>query len=273
MTLAQVGEAIGDRLGRSGSAVAVLRPLYAGWLRTAYGRRGLPWHVNGEPLRIDPSVRHLIPHESENSLFQFLRRQIRAGDVVLDIGAFFGIYALMAARWSGETGRVLAFEPSPGSFAVLCRHLAMNGLGAARVEARPVAVGARPERRRLLTFADEPYRNMVAPRDAGTSAFSVDLVTVDGICAALGRPPDLIRMDVQGLEFDVLRGASAVVREAGSRLTIVAEMHPEQWPDYGIDPREAADRFAECGLRAETLEGGPPVFGQGAHIVLRSLPR
>ncbi len=124
-----------------------------------------------------------------------------------------------------------------------------------------------------MTFADEPYRNMVAPPDAGPSTISVDVVTVDGICAALGRPPDWIRMDVQGLEFDVLRGASAVIREAGPRLKIVAEMHPQQWPDYGIDPREAADRFADCGLRAEALDGGPPVFEQGAHVILRSVQR
>ncbi len=104
MTLARVGTAIGDRIGRSGSAAGVLRPLYAGWLRAAYGRRGLPWHVNGESFRIDPSVRHLVPHESEASLFQFLRSGIRPGDVVLDIGAFLGTYAVMAARWSGATG-------------------------------------------------------------------------------------------------------------------------------------------------------------------------
>lgn len=249
----------------------VLRPLYAGWLRAAYGRRGLPWHVNGEPLRIDPSVRHLVPHEGETPLFQFMRSHIRPGDVVLDIGAFLGTYAVMAARWSGETGRVLAFEPSPDSFAILCRHLAMNGLGAPRVEARCVAVGARAERRRLMTFADEPYRNMVAPHDAGASALPVDVVTVDGICAALGRPPDWIRMDVQGLEFDVLAGASAVIREAGPRLKIIAEMHPEQWPDYGVDPREAADRLAELGLRADALEAGRPVFQQDAHVILQSL--
>ena len=70
MTLARVGEAIGDRLGRSGSGVRLLRPLYSGWLRAAYGRRGLPWHVNGEPFRIDPSVRHLIPHEGEDPFVQ-----------------------------------------------------------------------------------------------------------------------------------------------------------------------------------------------------------
>lgn len=271
MTLPGLVTSIGDRLGRSSQAVGILRPMYTTCLRAVYSRRGLPWHVNGEPLRIDPGVRHLIPHESEVPLFQFLRRHIRAGDVVLDIGSFLGTYAVMEARWSGETGRVVAFEPSPDSFAILRRHLTMNGLAAPRVEARPVAVGARQERRRLMTFGNEPYRNMIAPSGEAPVAPEVDIVTVDAVCAELGRPPDWIRMDVQGLEFDVLEGARGVLREAGGRLKIIAEMHPEQWPEYGIEPRDAARRLADFGLCARALEPGSTVFGQGAHAILEPL--
>ena len=78
-------------------------------------------------------------------------------------------------------------------------------------------------------------------------------------------------MDVQGLEFDVLAGASAVIREAGSRLRIIAEMHPQQWPAYQVDSREAADRFAELGLSVEALEADRPMFEQGAHVILQSM--
>lgn len=270
MTLPGFVSAIGDRLGRSGPTVSILRLVYAGCLRAVYSRHGLPWHVNGEPLRIDPCVRHLIPHEVEVSLFEFLRTHIRPGDVVLDIGSFLGTYAVMEARWSGETGRVVAFEPSPDSFAILRRHLTMNGLAAPRVEARPVAVGAREERRRLMTFGDEPYRNQIASPGDG-AAVEVDVVTVDSVCEALGRPPDWIRMDVQGLEFDVLQGARGVLREAGGRLKIIAEVHPEQWPEYGIEPRDAARRLADFGLCARALEPGSTVFGQGAHAILEPL--
>lgn len=268
MTLPTLVTAIGDQIGRSSAPVKILSQVYTRWLRAAYGRHGMPWHVNGEGLRIDPKVRHLVPREGEAPLFRFLRSQIRRGDVVLDIGSFLGTYAVMAARWTGESGRVLAFEPSPETFAILRRHLRMNGLAGDRVQARCAAVGARNERRPLTTFADEPYRNMVAPSAAVASAVTVDVVTVDQICGDLGRPPDWIRMDVQGLEFDVLQGARDVLREAGARLKIVAEMHPEQWPDYGIDPREAADRLAYLGLRARALEPGSPVFRQGGHAIL-----
>ena len=53
--LSNLGNALGDGLGRGGRAVGLLRPAYAAWLRAVYGRRGLPWRINGEPLR-DQSV-------------------------------------------------------------------------------------------------------------------------------------------------------------------------------------------------------------------------
>jgi FkbM family methyltransferase len=269
--LADLVTAAGDRLGRQGAAVALLRPVYSRWLRAVYRQRGLPWHVNGEALRIDPDVRHLTPHENELPLFRHLKDQIAPGSVVFDVGSFLGVYAMMAARWSGAHGRVLAFEPSRESFRTLQRHLAMNALGAPRVDARCAAVGALPGRRELMTFDAEPYRNMLAPQTSIAAPTLVDVLTIDGIASTLGQPPDWIRMDVQGLEFEVLAGAAEVLRERRGRLRIVAEMHPEQWPDYGVDPRDAHDRFAALGLQASSLVPGEPVFAQGAHAILQPL--
>ena len=76
-------------------------------------------------------------------------------------------------------------------------------------------------------------------------------------------------MDVQGLEFEVLQGAQNVL--ALGRTKIVAEMHPDQWPDYGVRPSEAAERFAAMGLGARPLIAGDPTFVQSGHVVLEFL--
>jgi len=55
---------------------------------------------------------------------------------------------------------------------------------------------------------------------------------------------------------------------ARGRLHIVAEMHPDQWPDYGIAPADAGPRFAALGLRARRLVPGEPLFAQGSHVIL-----
>jgi FkbM family methyltransferase len=267
--LADVSQAVTARLGSQSAAISALRPLYAWWLRTTCGRRGLDWHINGEAMRIDPAMRRMLPHENEPELFAFLRQHVRPGDVVIDIGAFLGTYAILEARAVGPLGRVVAFEPSPGTFDALERHLRMNGLTAPQVEARCVAVGERTGRVQLLTWKDEPYRNMVAPR--GRMGVTIETMTLDDICASWTQPPTWIRMDVQGQEFAVLKGARELLRCAGRRLRIVAEMHPQQWPDYGLVPADAAGELASLGLRARALMPGRDPFAQGAHALIEPL--
>ena len=248
-----------------------LRPAYGLYLRAVFGRVGLPWSVNGEVLRIDPRVRRFVPHQNEPALFRYLQSAIQPGEAVLDIGAFLGTYAVMAARWTGPLGRVLAFEPSPETFQILQRHLLMNNLSAPRVEVRCAALGARVGRQPLRRYELEPYRNQIVPDDADDSAVTVDVVTVDSACAQWMRIPDWIRLDVQGLEFDVLEGAQEVIREGRGRLKIVAEMHPQLWPAYGIQPREVVERLAVLGLRARGLTPNDSFSTPDSHMILESL--
>jgi FkbM family methyltransferase len=271
VSVSSVGVTVGDRLDRQGPIVRMLRPVYSGCLRAAYGRRGLPWRINGEPIRIDPDLRHLMPPQNEPALFRYLQDGIQPGQVVLDVGSFLGFYAISAARRVGPSGRVVAFEPTPWSFTALGRHAAMNGYRAPQLHLVEAAAGARRGQRELLVYSEEPYRNMVAPASENGAAVSVNVVTIDETCAALGRPPDWIRMDVQGLEFEVLEGAREILRERRGRVQIVAEMHPDQWKVYGIDPCDVRDRLAALGLRARSLVPGEPTFVQGAHAVLESL--
>jgi len=266
--IATLGHVVGDALGRSSAPMRVLQSAYGWCLAKAYTERGLPWHVNGEPFRIDPRVRHFLPHENEPALFDFLRAHLRPGDHVLDIGAFLGTYAVLSARRVGPAGKVIAVEPSPTTFAILRRHLEMNGCRPPQVDARRAAVGGETGQTTLLVFDEEPYRNMVAPEPA--DGMPVDRVTVETLCETWGRPPDWIRMDVQGQEFEVLRGAREVLREGRTRL--VVEMHPEQWPDYGITSRDVPDLLAAHGLRARPVVPGTDAFGQGAHALLEARP-
>ena len=75
-------------------------------------------------------------------------------------------------------------------------------------------------------------------------------------------------MDVQGAEWHVLRGAREIIRAAGKRLVIVAEMHPQCWPAFGVDAQMAFETIASLGLRAEPLESGAELFTRDGHVIL-----
>lgn len=246
------------------------RRAYAAGLRARYSRAGMPWRVHDEIVRIDPRVRHLIPHASEPSLYKFVRQTVRPGEVVLDVGAFLGTYAVIEARCAGAGGRVVALEPTAWSASIARRHFRFN-----QSEAAPMtlveAAAARVRGRGVLHEYDEPYVNALAEAAdiaAKPRLRDVALVTLDGLCAEMDIVPTFIRMDVQGAEVDVLRGAREVIRAAGSGLRIVVEMHPQCWPAFGIDASIVTDTIEALGLQAEPLESGTDLFSRDGHAVL-----
>jgi FkbM family methyltransferase len=245
--------------------------MYAAGLRARYSRTGMPWRVHDEIVRIDPGVRHLVPHTSEGELFAFLKRHVMPGDVVLDIGSFLGIYAILEARFAGPTGRVVAVEPTPWSASIARRHFEFN----ANSNAAPVILfeAAAGEQRGHAAFYeyDQPYVNALTPAvdvDARPLSRRVEVVTIDDLCEELRVRPTVIRMDVQGAEFHVLRGARRTIASTGSSLTIVAEMHPQCWPSFGIDAAQARETIDALGLSSAPLEPGADLFTRDGHIVL-----
>jgi FkbM family methyltransferase len=256
-------------------AYAAAQRVYGAGLRTLYARKGMPWRIHDEIIRIDPRVRHFVPHVSESALFAFLKRRITPGDVVIDVGSFLGIYAILESRLAGPRGRVVALEPTASSASVARRHLAFNaGDAAAPVTLLEAAAG---ERRGRATFYeyDAPYVNGLTPAvdvDDRARHRVVEVVTIDDLCDQMKIRPTLIRMDVQGAEFHALRGARRTIAAIGAHLTIVAEMHPQCWPSLGIDEAHARETIDALGLCASPLEPGAGLFARDGHLVLTPRP-
>ncbi len=259
----------------SNPAYVAAQRVYAAGLRARYSRSGMPWRVHDEIVRIDPRVRHLVPHTSEDALFAFLKRHVMPGDIVLDIGSFLGVYAILEARLAGPRGRVVAIEPTSWSASVARCHFAFNtGTTAAPVILVEAAAG---EERGHATFYeyDQPYVNALMPAvdvDADGRSRRVEVVTIDDLCEQLKIRPTVIRMDVQGAEFHALRGGRRTIAAAGSRLTIIAEMHPQCWPAFGFDEQQARTTIDRLGLSAAPLEPGADLFARDGHIVLTPRP-
>jgi FkbM family methyltransferase len=247
------------------------RRAYALALRARYGLTGMPWRVHGEIVRIDPRVRHLVPRDAEPALFEFLRAHVRAGDVVLDLGAFLGIYAVLEARWAGAGGRVIAVEPTPSTASMARTHLRWNAAAdAARTELFQGAVSDAVGRATFYEYP-LPYVNALAPANDSVepgAAIDVPTITIDELCASAGVIPTVIRMDVQGAEWHALHGARETIRRAGARLTIVVETHPQCWPSFGVDERMAMAIIESLNLDARPLCPGAALFARDAHLIL-----
>ena len=133
---------------------------------------------------------------------------LRPGDVAADIGAHIGMITLPLARRVGESGAVHAFEPQRTLFQLLCTNLVTNDIE--NVHAHWAAVGARAA---VITLGSSPIesrnlgeRGVLLARTKG--AETVDLVALDDFRFTR---MDLIKIDVEGFEFEVLDGAPATL--------------------------------------------------------------
>jgi FkbM family methyltransferase len=142
----------------------------------------------------------------ERELQHILVRTVRPGQVVWDIGANVGFFALLAARLVGPSGRVIAVEPVPRNLELLHRHLMLNHVG--NVTVLPQAVS---DSRGTVRF-DTRHSPSMGRIDASGS-IEVIVTTIDELVATGIPAPQVIKMDIEGAESRALAGASQTLRE------------------------------------------------------------
>jgi len=136
----------------------------------------------------------------------FVRRLLKPGAAIVDIGANFGVYALTMAKLVAPNGHVWAFEPAREPQALLAQSMLHNGL--TNLSLAPIALAAREGRAILhLNFQSELNSLVHTHGDSGVGAEEVPVSTLDHQQAAFGWPPiDFVKIDAEGAEQEILAG-------------------------------------------------------------------
>jgi FkbM family methyltransferase len=186
-------------------------------------------YVEGPLFRLDydkaeievvAAARHRTARAQTKEPFtvEWIEANFGDGDVLYDIGANVGSYSLIAASVASR-GTVYAFEPSFASFAVLCSNIAINGLDE-RIVPIPLALGATTSTTTLKYWGMGPGSGVLDESvrdDAGTFEQRALCVRLDDLVQIFGlRPPTLVKLDVDGVESDVIAGAAETLSAARS---------------------------------------------------------
>jgi FkbM family methyltransferase len=220
-----------------------LRGAYRAALRLATGGSVESRLPGGERVRLLPELRFVTWNPAE---YEALRAAARPGTVALDVGANVGAYALVLGQWVRPGGRVYAFEPAAEAFAGLARHVTLNRLDGIVV---PLNVAVAESTGRAAFAVD----GVSGANRLGHGAETVETVTLDDFCAREGLRPTVVKVDVEGAELEVLRGARETIRAAGPGLVLLVEMHPTLWRELGISKHDLQAELERQGLRAEPL--------------------
>jgi FkbM family methyltransferase len=192
--------------------------------RTAHVlRREAPWSRNRWGQRyqaVSLSEYHYLrdgnPETYESALIE---RILRPGMTVVDVGANHGMFSLESAHLTGPEGVVHAFEPTPSTYELLLNNIAVNGLNTVKVF--PSALGEAPGTARLRVHREMSGLNTLASLDVtwnrqtlvADEIVNVPVTTLDAHVAAEGLDRiDFLKIDVEGFELGVIRGARGLLR-------------------------------------------------------------
>ncbi len=140
----------------------------------------------------------------EASSLSAFSKLVRTSRRFVDVGAYTGVYSLIAC--ADGPGEVIAFEPNVSVMPLLRRNIEINRLGE-RISVIPSAVSDKPGVATLAVPSDVTAARL---DDCGTGA-RVEVTTLDAVLNGL--PVDIIKIDVEGLEPNVVKGAEASIHE------------------------------------------------------------
>ena len=198
-------------------------PLLRMYLSILHGRAPQNMGLTEEHCYYDYEGRRIMaPKNAAGVFMEIFQEEVyeqvwrpREGDTIIDIGAYVGMFTVKAASLVGATGKVIAIEPSPENYDLLARNcedlhnvtlvkkaiMATNGMG-------------------RLYYSKSAAANSLVTR--WKEYVEVQTITLDDLVEELGLDKvDIIKVDAEGAEIDVLKGARKVLAK-GTRLVIAA---------------------------------------------------
>ena len=190
----------------------------------------------------------------EGEILRATLAQLNEGDTFFDIGGHFGQYTIAASRKVGPNGRVHVFEPGPIQDRYLRKNIEINRLE--NVTVANVALSDEPGELALHTpsFADIGKSQLADPAEA-SDAVRVPVTTLDAYCEenAIERI-DVMKVDVEGAEFGVFKGAARVMREFPPRA-IFYESVDSLCEAFNHTPEEMHRYLEAAGYKVHAVEG------------------
>lgn len=209
--------------------------------------RSLPVRALNHDLRL-PSIAHRQfwhgEHADESSL-SFLSDALPEDGVFFDIGANIGVYSTALWLAKNEKLTIQAFEPIPSTVTVLTEMFELNQVKAA---VNAIALSNSEGSLILSAYKDGANNFWVIDETAEVPTLTVPTMTLDDWMVL--HPdciPNAIKIDVEGHELSVLKGAQATL--AAYKPALLLECHCAGWEELGVSRQEIAELLAGIGYR------------------------
>jgi len=186
--------------------------------------------------------------------FLTTRLELAPDEVVFDVGANIGWYALLLARLAPRGVAIHAFEPDPWARGLLQENVSRNRADAA-VTVAGSAVGESCGMAQLHRYGHRRARGGLLPVGAPETV-PVEMVSLDDYCrehGLEGRPVACIKIGIEGFEYFALRGAERTLSRCRA---VLAEYAPQRLAQAGVEPVALLDLLVAAGFVPAVIDAG-----------------
>ncbi len=181
--------------------------------------------------------------------FALLKKILRPGMTAVDVGANIGHYALVLAKLVGREGEVHCFEPSPDNYRRLTRAAGPHP----QIKTYPNIVTNRSGDARLFVSSELNVDHRTHPTgDGNREEVAVPGVALDDVFEP-GTKIDLLKMDIQGHEFQALTGARRILGE-NREINLILEFWPHGLREAGDSAEALVGLLKEEGFHIQTID-------------------
>lgn len=205
------------------------------WLIPSPKKSGVIQLPDGLKLWIDPEKddgveRSLYYTGSyESGTIGFIRNYLKKSDCFVDVGANIGLISLEASREVGSQGNVYSFEPHPYTAKILRFNISLNSME--NIKAIEKGVGSEKGEAKIYDRWDINRGGAsLLSSNSDQEGFDIQVVTLDEVFENI--KVSMIKIDVEGFELEVLKGAKRILSSVNPPIIIVECVKEKEHPDY-----------------------------------------
>jgi FkbM family methyltransferase len=177
---------------------------------------------------------------------RLIKKEVKKGDVVLDIGANIGYYTLILAKAVGARGKVYAFEPDPKNFALLEKNVKLNGYQ--NIELVQKAVSDKTETIKLFLSSINKGDHRIYDSKDNRQSIEIHAIRLDEYFKSYKGKIDFVKMDIQGAEGKAFRGMRKLIKK-NRKVKLISEFWPIGLKRSGIEAREYLQTLKAHGFK------------------------
>jgi len=210
-------------------------------LKDAYPENEV-FEVQGFKIKRGTTRKLLLAGDIYPSMTALIKKEVKKGMYVFDLGANIGWFTLLFSKLVGEIGHVCAFEANPDTFKILKENIEINKIKNVSIFQLAISNKIGVARFNLDRFEDGESR--LESKMKTQNPISVKTTTLDQFCAEHNMKVDFIKMHIEGSEPKAFQGMKNTI-SSNPKIKIISKFHPLKIIDVDSSPKDYLNSLEE----------------------------